>query len=33
MRATNLSAMPADMETQVSQSEMVDLIRYIKTAR
>jgi putative membrane-bound dehydrogenase-like protein len=33
MRATNLSAMPADLEKQVSEQEMTDLIRYIKTAR
>jgi putative membrane-bound dehydrogenase-like protein len=33
MRATNLSAMPPDLETQVNEREMVDLIRYIKTAR
>ena len=33
MRATNLSAMPPDLETQVNERDMVDLIRYIKTAR
>jgi putative heme-binding domain-containing protein len=33
MRATSLSAMPADMETLVSEEEMADLIRYIKTSR
>jgi putative heme-binding domain-containing protein len=33
MRATSLSAMPGDLEKQVSETEMVDLIRYIKTAR
>ncbi len=32
MRATNLSAMPPDLETQVNEREMADLIRYIKTA-
>jgi putative heme-binding domain-containing protein len=33
MRATELSAMPADLETLVSEAEMADLIRYIKTAK
>lgn len=33
MRATSLSAMPADLETLVSEEEMADLIRYIKTAK
>ena len=33
MRATNLSAMPEDLETQVSEEEMADLMRYMKTAR
>lgn len=33
MRATSLSAMPADLETQVSEQEMADLMRYMKTAR
>jgi putative membrane-bound dehydrogenase-like protein len=33
MRATNLSAMPPDLETQVNEREMADLIRYIKTAK
>jgi hypothetical protein len=32
MRATDLSAMPGDLETLVSEEEMCDLIRYIKTA-
>ena len=33
MRATDLSAMPGDLETLVSEEEMADLIRYIKTAK
>jgi putative membrane-bound dehydrogenase-like protein len=33
MRATSLSAMPADLDTLVSEDEMADLIRYIKTAK
>jgi hypothetical protein len=30
MHMTNLSAMPADLEKQVSVSEMADLLKYIK---
>ncbi|MEX2302250.1 MAG: PVC-type heme-binding CxxCH protein [Bryobacterales bacterium] len=33
MRATDLSAMPGDLETLVNEEEMADLIRYIKTAK
>jgi putative membrane-bound dehydrogenase-like protein len=32
MHVTNLSAMPADLEKQVSVQEMADLLKYIKTA-
>jgi putative heme-binding domain-containing protein len=32
MYATNLSAMPGDLENQVSVDEMADLLRYIKSA-
>jgi hypothetical protein len=32
-RATNLSAMPADLEKQVSVREMADLLKYIKTSQ
>jgi putative heme-binding domain-containing protein len=33
MRVTNLSAMPADLDKQVSVDQMADLLSYIKTAR
>jgi putative heme-binding domain-containing protein len=33
MRVTNLSAMPADLDKQVSVEQMADLLRYLKTAR
>jgi putative membrane-bound dehydrogenase-like protein len=33
MHVSNLSAMPADLEKQVSVQEMADLLRYIKEAR
>ena len=32
MRVSNLSAMPADLEKQVSVAEMADLLQYIKSA-
>jgi len=32
MRVSNLSAMPADLEKQVSVEEMADLLEYIKSA-
>jgi putative membrane-bound dehydrogenase-like protein len=33
MHVTNLSAMPADLDKQVSVGEMADLLKYIKTGR
>ena len=33
MRVTNLSAMPEDLDKQVSVQQMADLLKYIKTAR
>lgn len=33
MRAAQLSAMPSDLEQQISPAQMVDLIRYIQTAQ
>jgi len=33
MYVTNLSAMPADLEKQVSQQQMADLLQYLKTVR
>jgi len=33
MYATNLSAMPADLEKQVSGEQMADLLEYLKTVR
>jgi putative heme-binding domain-containing protein len=32
MRVTNLSAMPADLDQQVSVDQMADLLKYLKTA-
>ena len=33
MRITNLSAMPADLEKQVSVDQMADLLKFLKTAQ
>ena len=33
MRIANLSAMPADLDKQVSVDEMADLLAFLKTAR
>ena len=33
MRITNLSAMPADLDKQVSVDQMADLLRFLKTAQ
>jgi putative heme-binding domain-containing protein len=33
MYVTNLSAMPGDLEKQVSQPQMADLLEYLKTVQ
>ena len=33
MRITNLSAMPADLDKQVSVDQMADLLKFLKTAQ